>query len=42
MTWTSRAAERPLDQLGRRTSAGRALDSAIRPGVSMDGPRAAD
>ncbi len=27
MTWTSRA---PLDQLGRRTSAGRALDSAIR------------
>ncbi len=30
MTWTSRAAGRPLDQLGRRTSAGRALDSAIR------------
>ncbi len=41
-TWTSRAAGRPLDQLGRRTSAGRALDSAIRPGVSMEGPRAAD
>ncbi len=31
MTWTSRAARRPFDQLGRRTSAGRALDSAIRP-----------
>ncbi len=42
MTWTSRAAGRPLIQLGRRTSAGREAESGTSPVVSLEGPRAAD
>ena len=38
----SRAAGRPLDQFGRRTSAGRELDWDTKPGVSLEGPSAAD
>ncbi len=41
MTWTSRAAWRPLVQLGSRTSAGREAESGISlAGVSLEWPRA--
>ena len=40
--WTSRAARQQLVQLGRRTLAGREAESETSPGVSLEGPRAAD
>ena len=39
---TSRAAGRPLDQMGRKTSAGRNWVPTMRAGASFLGPRAAD